>query len=311
MPRNWQIVSPSAQQSLVRLSYVPVTLRPSDRMGLPNSRIAATRGAIEAGIVATIGGGDTGVFRQLVDLLDPEVPAYGFDRVADTSTVEQRVECHLAELRRLQETGPYRLAGWSFGGFLAFEAAQQLTAAGEDVELLALVDPILPLPSPPGSAADVQRLRLTRYQEFLRTAYGGEVELPYEQLAELDEPAQADLLVSALRKSGLIDPEVSAAILAHQRASYLDARLLERHEPSGYPGRTLFYSAASPVPGGLRDPRFDRTDPARGWDAVCPDLDLVVVPGHHLSLLDTPNVEVIAEHLDKALAAPRKPAVAP
>ncbi|MBE8517096.1 acyltransferase domain-containing protein [Amycolatopsis sp. H6(2020)] len=257
------------------------------------------------------GGGDTGVFRQLVGLLDPEVPAYGFDRVADTSTVEQRVECHLAELRRVQAHGPYRLAGWSFGGFLAFEAAQQLTAAGEDVELLVLVDPILPLPSPPGSAADVQRLRLTRYQEFLRTAYGGEVELPYEQLAELDEPAQADLLVAALRTSGLIDPGVSAAILAHQRASYLDARLLERYEPSVYPGRTLFYSAASPVPGGLRDPRFDRTDPARGWDAVCLDLDLVVVPGHHLSLLDTPNVEVIAEHLDNALAALRKPAVAP
>ena len=135
--------------------------------------------------------------------------------------------------------------------------------------------------------------------------------MPYEQLAELDEPAQADLLVSALRTSGLIDPEVSAAILAHQRASYLDARLLERYEPSVYPGRTLFYSAASPVPGGLRDPRFDRTDPARGWDAVCPDLDLVVVPGHHLSLLDAPNVEVIASHLGSALAALRKPAVAP
>ena len=43
---------------------------------------------------------------------------------------------------------------------------------------------------------------------------------------------------------------------------------------------------------------------------VCPDLDLVVVPGHHLSLLDTPNAEVIAGHLDNVLATLRKPAVA-
>jgi phthiocerol/phenolphthiocerol synthesis type-I polyketide synthase D len=64
----------------------------------------------------------------------------------------------------------------------------------------------------------------------------------------------------------------------------------------------VFYSAALPVPGGLRDPRFDRTDPARGWDAVCPDIEVVNVPGHHLSLLDPPNVEVIARHLSGVFA---------
>ncbi|HEU0080087.1 MAG TPA: thioesterase domain-containing protein, partial [Longimicrobiaceae bacterium] len=47
---------------------------------------------------------------------------------------------YLARLRTVQEEGPYRLAGWSMGGLVAFEMARRLEAAGEVVELLALVD---------------------------------------------------------------------------------------------------------------------------------------------------------------------------
>nr|WP_042179964.1 type I polyketide synthase [Kibdelosporangium sp. MJ126-NF4]CEL14126.1 Malonyl CoA-acyl carrier protein transacylase [Kibdelosporangium sp. MJ126-NF4]CTQ88493.1 Malonyl CoA-acyl carrier protein transacylase (EC 2.3.1.39) [Kibdelosporangium sp. MJ126-NF4] len=253
------------------------------------------------------GGGDTAVFRQLVDLIDPDIPAYGFDRVDGTTTVEQRITQLLPQLRRIQPQGPYRLVGWSFGGFLAYEAAQQLTAAGEQVELLGLVDPILPLPLETElSEVELLERRFERFGEFLETAYGKRVELPFAELARLDDVAQADLLVSTILAAGVVDARVSDAILTHQRRSFLDARMLERYQPSEYTGPAIFYSAASPVPGGLRDERFDRTDPARGFDAVCTDLELVVVPGHHLSVLDPPNVNVIAEHLAAALSRVRQ-----
>ncbi|MEC3976430.1 polyketide synthase [Amycolatopsis sp. H20-H5] len=254
------------------------------------------------------GGGDTAVFRQLVDLLPEDIPAYGFDRVNGTGTVEQRVQRYLPELRRIQPSGPYRLAGWSFGGFLAFEVARQLDLAGERVELLGLVDPILPLPLPQEtglSEVDLLEHRFQRFGEFLETSYGRSVELPYAELARLDDEGQADLLVATILAAGLVDERVSGAILEHQRSSFLDARLLERYRPQEYSGPAVFYSAAQQVPGGLRDPRFDRTDPARGWDAVCRDLEVVTVSGHHLSVLDPPNVEVIASHLAESLARVR------
>lgn len=241
------------------------------------------------------GGGDTSVFRQLVDQLPGNIPAYGFDRVDGTGTVEDRVETYLPELRRRQPFGPYRLVGWSFGGFLAFEAAQRLEAEGAEVSLLGMVDPILPLPQEHGlSEQESLERRFERFGEFLETSYGKPVELPFAELARLDDEGQADLLIETILAAGVIDERVSGAILDHQRRSFLDARLLERYRPSGYTGRTVFYSAEVPVPGGLRDPRFDRTDPARGWDAVCRNLEVVTVPGHHLSLLDPPNVDVIA-----------------
>lgn len=47
---------------------------------------------------------------------------------------------YLALIRTVQPTGPYYLLGWSFGGLVAHEMGVQLTAAGEHVALLGLLD---------------------------------------------------------------------------------------------------------------------------------------------------------------------------
>ncbi|MGD9851499.1 MAG: amino acid adenylation domain-containing protein [Nitrospirales bacterium] len=62
-------------------------------------------------------------------------------RAALHTTVEEISERYLQELRRVQPQGPYYLAGYSFGGMVAFEMAQTLRRQGETIALLALVDP--------------------------------------------------------------------------------------------------------------------------------------------------------------------------
>ena len=47
---------------------------------------------------------------------------------------------YLEDVRRRQPTGPYHLGGWSMGGLVAYEMAQQLLTAGEEVGLLVLID---------------------------------------------------------------------------------------------------------------------------------------------------------------------------
>ena len=43
-------------------------------------------------------------------------------------------------LQQVQASGPYQLAGYSFGGLLAYEAARQLEEAGQKVSMLAIFD---------------------------------------------------------------------------------------------------------------------------------------------------------------------------
>lgn len=55
-------------------------------------------------------------------------------------SIEEMAKVHFTQLRAVQPRGPYRLAGWSFGGVLAFELARQLTGCGERVDFLGLID---------------------------------------------------------------------------------------------------------------------------------------------------------------------------
>ena len=48
---------------------------------------------------------------------------------------------HYVQLvRSVQPSGPYLLGGFSAGGLVAYEMAQQLTAVGEEIQFLALFD---------------------------------------------------------------------------------------------------------------------------------------------------------------------------
>jgi phthiocerol/phenolphthiocerol synthesis type-I polyketide synthase D len=249
------------------------------------------------------GGGDTLVYRQLVEQLDPGLTVWGLDRLTGVSAVEQRAERYVELLRQAQSTGPYLLAGWSFGGALAYETARRLQAAGERIELVAMIDTILPLPDPPGtSEVQVLERRFQRFARFLEDSYGKPLALPYERMARLDDEAQSDLLIETVVAAGLIDPVAGGAIIEHQRTSYLDVRALDRYRPGRIEGPVVLYSARDVQTDGMSDPRFDRRDPARGWDAVCgKQLEVVTVPGHHLSVLDPPNVDTLASHLNQLL----------
>jgi acyl-CoA synthetase (AMP-forming)/AMP-acid ligase II/thioesterase domain-containing protein/acyl carrier protein len=69
---------------------------------------------------------------------------HGFDGQRAPSTVEEMAADYLREIRTVQSAGPYYLGGYSFGGLVALELAQQLTAQSQEVKLLILLDPTTP-----------------------------------------------------------------------------------------------------------------------------------------------------------------------
>jgi phthiocerol/phenolphthiocerol synthesis type-I polyketide synthase A len=242
-------------------------------------------------------GGPAGVYRPLAALLGPDQPVYGLERLPDVRTVAGKAARYAELVRGVQPDGPYRLGGWSFGGLLAFETARQLAAAGETVQTVALIDAILPLPETASSAEEAVRRRFQWLAEQVRDAYGYSLRLHYDELARLDEDSQLDLVLQTMR-GGL---GLSPAMLARQRASQEDLRIGERYEPRRHDGPVVLFRATDPAPPAVRDPRYERTDPALGWDLFCAELRVVPVRGHHLSLLDPPAVDTIAEELTALL----------
>ncbi len=84
---------------------------------------------------------------SLVRHLGAEQPVYGVrDLGEDLSRPLTRLAAeHVEEIRSIQPEGPYYLAGWSFGGPVAFEMALQLERQGETVAFLGLIDSVSPI----------------------------------------------------------------------------------------------------------------------------------------------------------------------
>ncbi|MEA2148158.1 MAG: hypothetical protein QOG59_3745, partial [Solirubrobacteraceae bacterium] len=82
--------------------------------------------------------------QALARRLGEDQPFYGlqsrglYGGAAPLRTVEDMASHYLSEMRQVHPGGPWRLAGYCFGTIVAFELAQRLRAAGEEVELLAM-----------------------------------------------------------------------------------------------------------------------------------------------------------------------------
>ena len=89
-------------------------------------------------------GGSLLSFIDLAAELGPEQPVFGLQLPAfvDESQAELRILAanYVQQVRAVQPSGPYNLAGHSSGGVIVFEMACQLTEQGETVGLLALLD---------------------------------------------------------------------------------------------------------------------------------------------------------------------------
>lgn len=89
--------------------------------------------------------------RQVPEFLNSDRPIFalkhqgGDGQRIQLNTVEAIAERYLADLRSAAPSGPVVLCGYSFGGVVAFEMAQQMAAAGERPPLLIVIDSYAPV----------------------------------------------------------------------------------------------------------------------------------------------------------------------
>ncbi|URN11068.1 alpha/beta fold hydrolase [Streptomyces radiopugnans] len=105
-------------------------------------------------------------------------------------SIEEMAADYVARVRAVQPEGPYRLLGWSLGGRIAHAMAVLLESAGQDVELLALLD-AYPRTEVEAGASFSER-------EFL----DGILAAAGVDASELDGPVDFDTVMAAVRSSG-------------------------------------------------------------------------------------------------------------
>jgi thioesterase domain-containing protein/aryl carrier-like protein len=76
--------------------------------------------------------------------IDPSIPIYALPSQENWETrlrtIEGMAQRMVKMIRAVQPVGPYRIGGYSYGAYLAYEIAGQLIGADQEIELLALLD---------------------------------------------------------------------------------------------------------------------------------------------------------------------------
>ncbi|MBV9385234.1 MAG: amino acid adenylation domain-containing protein, partial [Chroococcidiopsidaceae cyanobacterium CP_BM_ER_R8_30] len=221
--------------------------------------------------------GDVVIYYKLASYLGSNQPVYGLQpqgldgKQVPQSRIEDMAADYIREVRTVQPQGPYLLAGWSMGGLVAFEMAQQLYAQGQKVAMLALFD----TQAPQGLKGKPLLVRVSRHlTNFSRLG-------PKQKLTYLQTYLQKAHRFFWVNKPALQE--------AHKRAAH-------SYVPQVYQGKAILFRAND------QPEEMFWVDSALGWGSlVAGGLEIQLVPGYHNTLMKEPYVPILAERLKACL----------
>jgi amino acid adenylation domain-containing protein len=208
-------------------------------------------------------------------------------------SMQEMAAAHLAQMRSVQPTGPYLLAGWSFGGVLAFELAQQIIASGERVDFLGLFDanPILD-PTTGLSTRDT-----TVFDRLTKAL--AEIDDKLESGEEADDLSQllADPYLGGLLGNTIAEGVTTGHIRKNLRITRDNIWATMNYRPVAYDGAVDLFQPGDADAAIQEQLTMELRPLVRG------ELRTHTIPGDHSTMLRAPLVEQMAQVVDKALEA--------
>ena len=237
--------------------------------------------------------------RHLAHLLGTDRPFYGlqarglYGNEEPHRTIVEAARDYIAEMRMVQPQGPYMVGGFSGGGITAYEIARQLTAEGEQIAALVMLDTPLPV-RPPLSSRDramIQWLNLRGKglaypAEWLRSRIAWEMQKRRAPEGEADIEAGQQFHDTAIE------------------AAFLDS--VQAYDLAPWDGPlTLFRPPLmgkwQVAPGRLVNADRHYVIHDNDWTRWAPQVEVIEVPGDHDSMVLEPNVRVLAARMKRCI----------
>ena len=232
-------------------------------------------------------GGNVVGFEDLARRFSHDQPIYGIQSQALDQTgpalmrVEDIAAHYLREIRSYQPKGPYSFLGYSFGGIVAFEMAQQLHALGEPVGLVGLLDTWNP-------AYFMKWLfRIKRWRQYLRQTFSGPEKI--RNLMTLLRNRFRQMIYGVYEARGKHVPQSLSSVVD---VNWFAAK---SYTPHVYPGRVALFRA--------RDDKADlQLDFQMGWGGLAAGgLEIHEVSGTHIELFTPVGLAVLVDEIESCL----------
>ena len=235
-------------------------------------------------------GGIVVCYRELADQLHEDQPLFAIrsrglhGREQLPATLAEMAADYIDAIKVAQPDGPYILGGWSLGGIIAYEMAQQLLGSGENVDQLILLDSTIPA----GSTDLVDDTEMAAGQE-----YG--LDLTLDELSALKADDQLPFLWQHAVNLGVLNdetpPEVVTQVIEDLQSLFHNHVDLTSNYKLAPINAQILLVRPSEVPFQIE------TSEDRGWSKLAPSVQVHYVPGHHHSMVQMPQVAELAKLL--------------
>jgi thioesterase domain-containing protein len=233
------------------------------------------------------------LYRDLAFHLGNDQPVFGLQSMGTDgnmrppTTVEEMAARYVREMKTVRHHGPWHLAGYCLGAFVALEIARKLQEQGETVGLLAVIN--------------------TSGQWRMVGSASQAIAYHWHNLLFLGPGGKARYLSARARYRMMrIQNEAAISICRFWRAAgralppgllrlyvtELNHRAGEAYHPGPYRGRLVYFQGSLDA---YQNPRLF-------WSGIASEgMDVITVPGGDIDVLKEPHVEGLADHLRSCL----------
>ena len=227
-------------------------------------------------------------YRELVLALSPGKPVYGLEPVENgqmvfCQSIQETAKIYYQNLVNFYPRGPYLLLGHSAQGYFALELARLLIKNGKEVGFLGLLDTWPPGPKRQAAPLDRVKIHIINLQEKNPVEI-----LQYFHLSILRFLARRRS--KAARIASTIDHYEQERLTEQTRKLILAA-----YKPEPFEGKVTLFSAT-------QRPWYVNWDMMEPWRKyLIGQLEVVPIPGTHMSAFKPPQVAVLAEKINALL----------
>lgn len=238
-------------------------------------------------------GGGIFCYTHLAGLIDSRYRVYGVQNIAYEQqspliSVKEMAKKYVADITAIQNHGPYNLGGWSMGGVVAQAVACLLSARGEQVELLALIDSwhLYALPETETSTDDLEYKFAV---DFIRSMHE-EMSTSFDNSSLYGCDIQT--IWQTLVANKILSEDFEYETFYGYYVTYRNnLHALIQHQPDIFNGSTLLFQSKYPE-GAISNPPYKL-----GWNGYIQEINLVLTNADHYGQLTGETARTIAERM--------------
>ncbi|MBW4630829.1 MAG: acyltransferase domain-containing protein [Iphinoe sp. HA4291-MV1] len=246
-------------------------------------------------------GGNILCYYELSRHLSWDQPFYGLQALGlngecePITRIEDMATQYIKALREIQPTGPYFLGGWSMGGVVAFEMAQQLLRHGDQVAMLAMLDSPVPVKSEQTAEVDdYDDVKiLVDFATDMALSAGKNLSGSVDELQGLGLDEQLNYFLEQARIANLLPLDFELQQLRCLLKVFKSNVLaLQSYAPQVYPNKFVYFQASDEVSNDLQNPTLF-------WGGLsCKTVEIITIPSNHYTIITKPHIKVVVEHLN-------------